>query len=84
MRPAEPFCFTYTGTGWTAGEAEGHCDEAPSSSFHPGACPTAGRIGTCTFRRPSDPTREIVYTYYEPYEVGLAELACPGTFERTP
>ncbi len=82
MRESEGFCFAYTGSGWTPRTARENCAGAPNSSFGAGSCPLQGRIGTCTFHRPSDPSRELVYTYYEPYDVGLAELACPGTFTR--
>ena len=82
VRGTEGFCFAYTGDGWTPRTAEAHCDEAPEAAYRGGACPLAGRVATCTFARPSDPTLEIVYTYYEPYDAGLAELACPGDFER--
>ena len=82
VRETESFCFAYTGTGWTPAAAQTHCAAAPASAFGAGTCPTEGRIATCTFRRPSEPTRELVYTYYEPYDVGLAELACPGEFTR--
>ena len=82
VRQTESFCFTYTGTGWTPEEAEAQCGEAPSSSYRQTACPTANRIGTCIFRRPSDPTLEVVYTYYAPYDVNIAEVACPGEFTR--
>ena len=84
MRETESFCFTYTGTGWTAEDAEAQCSEAPASRYRRTACPTANRIATCVFRRPSDPTLEIVYTYYAPYDIGLAEVACPGEFTRIP
>jgi len=82
VRETESFCFTYTGTGWTPEEAEAQCGEAPSSSYRRASCPTANRIATCIFRRPSDPTLEVVYTYYAPYDVGIAEVACPGEFTR--
>ncbi|MEO0559087.1 MAG: hypothetical protein AAF170_12985 [Bacteroidota bacterium] len=82
VRETESFCFTYTGTGWTAEDAEAQCSEAPASSYRQSACPTANRIGTCIFRRPSDPTLEVVYTYYAPYDVDIAEVACPGEFTR--
>ena len=82
VRETESFCFAYTGAGWTVDDAEAQCREAPSSRYLTGACPTAGRIATCTFRRPSDPTLEVVYTYYAPHDLGLAEVACPGEFER--
>jgi hypothetical protein len=58
------------------------CDAAPDAQFGPGACPLADRIATCAFEQPSSPGQEIVYTYYAPYDVALAELACPGRFTR--
>lgn len=82
VRAGESFCFAYTGSGWTQQSAEDHCAGAPNAVYGRGSCPLTGRIGTCTFARASDPAREIVYTYYEPYDVALAELACPGTFTR--
>lgn len=82
VRDSEGFCFAYTGDGWTPQTAEAHCDAAPASTFAGSACPLVGRIATCTFVRPDDLALEIVYTYYEPYDVALAELACPGEFER--
>ena len=82
VRETEGFCFAYTGSGWTAAEAEVHCDAAPDAAFGARACPQEGRIATCVYRRPSAPEREIVYTYYAPYDPMLAELACPGTFNR--
>ena len=87
MRPAEDYCFAYSGSAWTPDDAGAHCDDAPGASFRDGPCPTAGRIATCTFRRASDPGREIVYTTYAPADadlrsaLDLARLACPGTFE---
>lgn len=83
VRATEGFCFTYTGEGWTPAAARDQCTAAPNASFDSGTCPREGRIATCTFERPSAPGREIVYTYYEPYDPALAELACPGTFART-
>jgi hypothetical protein len=82
VRATESYCFAYTGAAWTRAAAEQHCGDAPASSFSAGACPAADRVAVCTFRRSDDPAREIVYTYYAPYDVGLAELACPGEFER--
>ena len=84
VRETESFCFAYTGSGWTDADARDQCGEAPASTYRRGACPVAGRVATCTFRRPSDPTLEVVYTYYAPYNLGLAEVACPGEFERVP
>lgn len=84
VRGSEGFCFTYTGAGWSPRDARANCAEAPGADFSPGTCPTEGRIATCAFRRPSAPDREIVYTYYEPFDPVLAELACPGTFTRLP
>ena len=81
VRPDESYCFAYTGTGWTPASAAAHCAVAPDATFRPAPCPTAGRIATCTFRRPSDPSREIVYTTYAPADLDLARLACPGVFE---
>lgn len=81
VRPAEPFCFSYVGTGWTPDEAETHCAAAPGGAFGPAACPDAQRIGTCTFERPGADGQTLVYTYYAPYPVDLARLACPGAFE---
>lgn len=82
MRGTESFCFAYTGSGWTPQTARAHCDAAPATAFAPGTCPLVGRIATCAFARPDAPDREVVYTYYEPFDVDLAELACPGTFTR--
>ena len=82
VRASEGFCFTYTGPGWTPREAASNCDAAPGATFGPGTCPLDGRVATCAFRRPSAPDREIVYTYYAPYDLTLAEIACPGTFTR--
>ena len=82
VRASEGFCFAYTGSGWTPQSARAHCADAPNATFSGGSCPLRDRIATCTFRRPSDPSRELVYSYYEPYDLGLAELACPGTFTR--
>ncbi|MFN3596761.1 MAG: hypothetical protein ACK41D_05780 [Rubricoccaceae bacterium] len=80
VREAEQFCFTYSGTGWTPRTAREHCAGAPTGSFRAEPCPTEGRIATCTFRRADAPAREIVYTYYAPYDRALAQLACPGEF----
>ena len=82
VREGEGYCFTFTGGGWTAAIAEARCGEAPDAGFRAGRCPVAGRIATCTYAPPSTPDREIVYTYYAPYDPALAELACPGTFTR--
>ena len=79
---AERYCLTFTGEGWTPESARGRCAEAPDAAFGAGACPVARRIATCTYAPSSAPDREAVYTYYAPYDVALAELACPGTFER--
>lgn len=84
VRATEGYCFTYTGPGWTPAEAEANCDAAPSADFSPGTCPLTDRIATCVYQRSSAPEREIVYTYYAPHDVGLAELACPGAFTRLP
>ncbi|HEX8299820.1 MAG TPA: hypothetical protein VF594_11730, partial [Rubricoccaceae bacterium] len=87
VRPAESYCFAYTGPAWTPEAASVNCVAAPGATFRTAACPTAGRIATCTFRRPSDPDRELVYTTYAPADgdlraaLTLARLACPGTFE---
>ena len=80
MRETESFCFAYTGATWTAQTAEAHCAEAPNATFRAAECPAEGRIATCVFRRGEAPSRQIVYTYYEPYDVDLARIACPGRF----
>lgn len=80
VRATESYCFTYTGAAWSTGTAEDHCANAPEASFRAAECPVEGRIGTCVFRRGETPSREIVYTYYAPYDLGLARLACPGRF----
>ncbi len=82
VRATESYCFTYTGEAWTPESARAQCDAAPDASFASGTCPTEGRIATCTFERESAPGREIVYTYYAPYDPTLAALACPGLFAR--
>lgn len=84
VQRGEDFCFDYTGSGWTPDAAREHCAGAPASSFGAGTCPATGRIATCVFRRPSEPTRELTYTYYAPYDLGLARLACPGLFTEYP
>ena len=87
VRPAESYCFAYTGPAWTVEAASVNCVGAPGATFRTATCPTAGRIATCTFRRPSEPDRELVYTTYAPANgdlksaLDLARLACPGTFE---
>ena len=87
VRPAEGYCFAYTGPAWSASSAAANCASAPGATFRAAPCPTAGRIATCTFRRASDPDRELVYTTYAPAgadlrsALDLARLACPGTFE---
>ena len=80
VRATEGYCFTYTGAGWSPRSARANCAGAPAATFGPGACPLADRVATCAFRRPSEPDREILYTYYAPTDLALAELACPGTF----
>ncbi|WP_420456994.1 hypothetical protein [Rubrivirga sp.] len=82
VRATESYCFAYTGEAWTPESARAQCDAAPDAAFAPGACPTEGRIATCTFERESAPGRELVYTYYAPYDPALAALACPGLFAR--
>lgn len=83
VRETEGYCFTYTGAGWTPRAARANCAAAPAATFGPGACPLANRIATCAFRRAGEPDREILYTYYAPGDLALAELACPGTFTVT-
>ncbi|MEL6616226.1 MAG: hypothetical protein AAFQ43_10835, partial [Bacteroidota bacterium] len=80
VRESESYCFTYTGATWSAAAAEQNCSEAPEATFRPAECPSEGRIATCVYRRGEAPAREIVYTYYEPYDLGLARIACPGRF----
>ena len=80
VRSTEGFCFTYTGATWDRQTAENHCAAAPNSSFQAGECPAERRIATCVFRRGEAPARQIVYTYYEPYDLDLARIACPGRF----
>ena len=80
VRATEGYCFAYTGAGWSPRSARANCAGAPAATFGPGACPLADRVATCAFRRPSEPDREILYTYYAPTDLALAELACPGTF----
>ena len=83
VRASEGFCLAFTGDGWTPAAARAQCDAAPDAAFGAAACPLADRIATCTFERPSAPGREIVYTYYAPYDPALAELACSdGAFTR--
>ena len=82
VRASEGYCLAFAGRGWTQREARSVCDAAPDSRFGPGACPLADRIATCAFEQPSAPGQEIVYTYYAPYDLALAELACPGRFTR--
>lgn len=82
VRETEGYCFAYTGDAWTPSDARTQCVAAPSARFAEAACPLADRIATCTFERASAPDKEIVYTYYAPYDPALAELACPGTFAR--
>ena len=80
VRESESFCFAYTGATWSTEAAEANCAEAPGSTFSVRECPAEGRIATCVFRRGEAPARQIVYTYYAPYDLGLARLACPGRF----
>ena len=80
VRATEGYCFAYTGAGWSPRSARANCAGAPGATFDPGACPLGDRVATCAFRRPSEPDREILYTYYAPADLVLAELACPGTF----
>ncbi|MEM6326815.1 MAG: hypothetical protein AAF791_06800 [Bacteroidota bacterium] len=80
VRGTENYCFTYTGAAWSASSAEEHCAAAPDAAYEPAECPEDGRIATCVFRRGETPSREIVYTYYEPYDLALARIACPGRF----
>lgn len=80
VRDSESYCFTYTGATWSAAAAEQNCAEAPEASFQAAECPVEGRIATCVYRRGEAPSREIVYTYYEPYDINLARIACPGRF----
>ncbi|WP_412060277.1 hypothetical protein [Rubrivirga sp. IMCC45206] len=82
VRSTEGYCFAFTGETWTPSAARSQCAAAPEASYAPATCPLDGRVATCTFERPSQPGREIVYTYYAPYDPRLAELACPGTFAR--
>ncbi len=82
VRETEGYCFAYTGDSWSTADARAQCTAAPAARFADAACPLADRVATCTFERPSAPGKEIVYTYYAPYELALAELACPGAFER--
>ena len=82
VRATEGYCFAYTGDGWTPESARAQCASAPDAAFTAAACPTADQIATCTFERDSAPGREIVYSYYAPYDPTLAALACPGTFAR--
>lgn len=84
VRASENFCFAYTGTGWTPRLARTHCGRAPGAAFAASACPSADRIATCEFERPDAPGQTLVYTYYAPYPVELARLACPGTFDEVP
>ncbi len=80
VRETEGFCFSYVGAGWTAAEAERHCRRVPSGTFGPSACADAERVATCAFERPDANGQTLVYTYYAPYAVDLARLACPGEF----
>ena len=82
VRETESFCFAYTGAGWSRRAATQHCGDAPDSAYRPAACPAEDAIATCRFTRDGAPTLEIVYTYYAPYDLMLAQLACPGEFER--
>ena len=77
VRSTENFCFTYTGPSWTPTTASAHCRLAPSSAFASVSCPSSGRIATCTFVRDE---QMLVYSYYAPYALELARLACPGEF----
>ena len=80
IRPAEPYCFSYVGAGWSTEDAEAHCASAPGGAFVASACPDARRIATCTFERPGENGQSLVYAYYAPYPADLARLACPGVF----
>lgn len=82
IRGGESYCMSFSGQGWTSADARAVCDGAPDATFSAGACPLADRIATCAFVPPEGENREIVYTYYAPYDLALAELACPGTFTR--
>ena len=82
VRETEGYCFAYTGEAWTPADARAQCTAAPGARFADAACPLADQVATCTFERSSAPGREIVYTYYAPYDLSLAELACPGSFAR--
>ena len=80
VRSTVGYCFAFVGPGWTPAATRALCDAAPSSGYGSGACPLDGRVATCSFEPPDALGREIVYTYYEPYDPALAELACPGRF----
>lgn len=62
LRNADGRCLTYVGLGWDAGSRSGDC--SPGSVQ--GACPSAGRLGTCTFL-PGDPLEKDVTYYSGPY-----------------
>lgn len=80
VRSTEQFCFTYTGENWSPTSAEEHCNRAPDSEFRTQGCPIEQRIATCIFHRDDNPEEEIAYTYYEPFDPVMAEVACPGEF----
>ena len=77
---AEPMCFAFSGTSWTAEAAEAECSHAAGGVFQTAACPTEDRIGECVYRPDGDAAREIVYTFYRPMDPLIAEGVCRGTF----
>lgn len=74
------YCMEYRGADWQTPAAQADCATAPDGEFSTSACPSAPRVGTCSYLPRGTESSEIVYIFYQPMAASMAEMSCPGTF----
>ncbi len=80
VRETLGFCYEYSGSKWTTGNARLECATASGSTFLESGCPGAGRVGSCRFQPGDRPAGELLYIYYHPTSLRAAARQCRGRF----
>lgn len=84
LNEEEPWCFEFTGSSWNMKLAVANCDNANEwgvpSEFKQAPCSKENVIARCVFSPGKNPKREMVYVYYQPMTLKMAEVMCPGEF----
>jgi hypothetical protein len=74
------YCMEYRGADWTPQDARDDCGTAPDGVFRGSPCPSAKRVGICSYLPRGTEDSRILYIFYAPMDVSAARMSCPGTF----